>query len=52
LFDKMNKSLSTYIADSDISKINSGDTSVVVDDYFKEVFLKSKRIHKETEWFF
>lgn len=52
LFQKMNNSLSTYISDSDISRINSGDTTIVVDDYFMEVFKKSKRIYKETNGFF
>ena len=34
----LNKSLSTYLPNSDISKINRGDTTVVVDKYFREVF--------------
>lgn len=52
LFNGINNSLSTYIATSDISRINSGDTLVFVDDYFVEVFKKSKKIHKETDGFF
>ena len=52
LFFLMNKSLSTYIKDSDISKINSGDTTVIVDDLFVEVFQKSKRIYMETNGYF
>lgn len=52
LFFLMNKSLSTYIPTSDISKINKGDSTVVVDDLFLEVFKKSKRIYKETNGFF
>ena len=52
LFYLVNKSLSTYIPTSDISKINTGDTSVIVDERFKEVFLKSKRIHQETNGYF
>jgi len=32
LFFLVNKSLSTYIPASDISKINSGDSSIVVDE--------------------
>ena len=52
LFLLMNTSLSTYIPSSDISRINSGDTTVVVDDLFLEVFKKSKRIHKETNGYF
>jgi FAD:protein FMN transferase len=52
LFFLMNKSLSTYIPASDISKINKGDTTIVVDDLFLEVFKKSKKIHKETNGYF
>jgi thiamine biosynthesis lipoprotein len=49
LIHAMNKSLSTYIPNSDISKINKGDTTVVVDALFEEVFKKSAKIYKETE---
>ena len=52
LFYLMNKSLSTYIPTSDISRINKGDSTVIVDDLFLEVFKKSKRIHKETNGYF
>lgn len=52
LFYLVNKSVSTYIPTSDISKINGGDTTVVVDTIFTEVFKKSKRIFKETEGYF
>ncbi|MFQ3296359.1 MAG: thiamine biosynthesis lipoprotein [Polaribacter sp.] len=52
LFLKMNVSLSTYMATSDISRINKGDTTVVVDAYFVEVFKKSKKIFIETDGFF
>ncbi|QTD36686.1 FAD:protein FMN transferase [Polaribacter batillariae] len=52
LFRLVNKSVSTYIPTSDISKINKGDTTVIVDKYFKEIFKKSKRIYKETNGFF
>ncbi|MCF6222840.1 MAG: FAD:protein FMN transferase [Flavobacteriaceae bacterium] len=44
----VNKSLSTYIPNSDISKINKGDTTVVIDEMFQEVFKKSEKIYKET----
>jgi thiamine biosynthesis lipoprotein len=52
LFNLVNKSLSTYMPTSDISKINQGDTTVVVDDMFVEVFEKAKRIYKETDGYF
>ena len=48
LIEKVNKSTSTYIPSSDISKINKGDSTVIVDAYFKEVFNKSGRIYNET----
>ena len=52
LFYLINKSLSTYIPTSDISKINKGDTSIFVDAYFKEVFQKSKKVYNETNGIF
>jgi len=52
LFYAMNSSLSTYIPTSDISRINSGDHTVVVDALFEEVFEKSKQIHQETAGYF
>mgnify|MGYP001168282185 CR=1 FL=1 len=52
LFYLMNKSLSTYIPTSDISRINNGDSTVVVDDLFLEVFHKSKMIYEETNGYF
>ncbi len=52
LIHAVNRSLSTYLPESDISRINSGDGTVVVDEMFTEVFEKSKRIYKETEGIF
>ncbi|MDY0780916.1 FAD:protein FMN transferase [Tenacibaculum sp. IB213877] len=52
VFHLVNKSFSTYLPTSDISKINQNDTTVVVNHLFKEVFEKSKRIYKETEGYF
>ncbi|WP_378183035.1 FAD:protein FMN transferase [Aquimarina sp. SS2-1] len=48
----INNSMSTYQDDSDISKINRGDTTIVVDDHFKKVFRASKEIYKETQGVF
>jgi thiamine biosynthesis lipoprotein len=45
----VNKSTSTYIPNSDISKINKGDTTIVVDAIFEEVFKKSEKIFFETD---
>ena len=47
-----NNSLSTYIPNSDISRINNGDTSSEVDNNFIEVFNKSKKIYEQTNGFF
>jgi thiamine biosynthesis lipoprotein len=52
VFHLMNKSLSTYISTSDISKINAGDTTVVIDAYLEEVLQKSKRIYAATDGYF
>ena len=49
LIHAMNRSLSTYIPNSDISKINNGDTTVIVDELFKEVFQKSAVIYAQSE---
>lgn len=45
----INKSTSTYIPTSDISRINDGDTTVVVDAFFEEVYTKSAKIFEETD---
>jgi len=52
LFFEINKSTSTYITTSDISKINQGDTTIVVDHHFTSVFNASKEIFDTTEGFF
>jgi len=52
VFAVVNQSLSTYIPESDISRINNGDTTVVVDKMFQEVLDLSKSIHQETSGFF
>ncbi|WP_075342386.1 FAD:protein FMN transferase [Tenacibaculum agarivorans] len=52
IFEAFNNSLSTYIPNSIISKVNQNDSTVVVDDYFVEAFHKAKRIYKETDGYF
>jgi len=52
LFAAVNKSMSTYIPDSDISKINKGDSTLVVDEMFQEVFQLSKEIYEKTNGYF
>lgn len=48
LFYVINKSMSTYQTDSDISKVNRNE-DVVVDAHFVNVFNKSKEIYRYTE---
>ena len=48
VFQAVNQSMSTYLPDSDISRINNGDTTVVVDDMFREVLDESVRVFKAT----
>lgn len=48
----VNKSMSTYLPQSDISKINRGDTTVVVDDMFKEVWRISETVHTNSKGYF
>lgn len=48
IFRKINQALSTYVADSDISKINQGDTTVAVAMHFEKVFRAAKQIYQET----
>lgn len=52
VFDAINHSLSTYIPASDISKINQGDSTVVVDHMFQEVFELSHEVYGATEGYF
>ena len=52
LFYVLNKSLSTYLLQSDISKINRGDTTVVVDEHFRKVFEKATEVWEETDGYF
>lgn len=48
----VNRSLSTYIPDSDISKINQGDSTVVVDSIFREVYKLSAEVHRNSGGYF
>jgi thiamine biosynthesis lipoprotein len=51
LFYVINRSMSTYLANSDISKINRNET-LVVDEHFERVFQATKEIYKSTEGMF
>ena len=52
LFDVVNRSMSTYIEDSDISKINRGDSLLQVDEHFKVVFDKANLLWYKTQGYF
>jgi len=52
VFQVLNQSMSTYIPTSDISKINSGDSTIVVDEMFQEVFGISSRVHEVSKGYF
>lgn len=50
--EAVNRSVSTYIPTSDISKINKGDTTVVVDKIFKDVYVLSEKVHEQSSGYF
>lgn len=52
IFNFINASMSTYQNDSDISRINHGDTSIVVDEHFVKVFKASQKIYTESDGYF
>ncbi len=48
----VNRSVSTYMPQSDISRINKGDSTLVVDKIFQEVFLLSEEVFIASEGYF
>lgn len=52
IFERVNKSMSTYREGSDISQINRGDTLVRVDSLFRNVFKLSEKVYLESEGYF
>jgi len=48
VFQVLNNSMSTYIPASDISRINKGDSTVIVDQMFRDVFELSANIYEAT----
>ena len=52
ILEVIDRSISTYRSDSAISKINQGDTTVVVDEHFRKVFEASQQIWQESEGLF
>lgn len=52
VFYVFNRSVNTYMPESDISRINRGDSTVVVDHIFRNVFVLSEKVFKDTEGYF
>ena len=52
VFAVVNQSMSTYWPDSDITKINQGDSTLVVDAMFKEVFELSRGVYEKSNGYF
>lgn len=52
IFQVIDESMSTYLPTSMISRINKGDSTVVVDNHFKKVLEASKVIFKESDSLF
>jgi FAD:protein FMN transferase len=49
IFNRIDLSLSTYNPGSLISKINTNDTTVIIDEYFSDVFNKSIEVSEKTK---
>lgn len=52
IFAAMNASMSTYIPNSDISRINRGDSTVVIDSMFREVMAISAEVFERSGGYF
>jgi thiamine biosynthesis lipoprotein len=52
VLDDVNRSVNTYVEGSDISRINRGDSTVVVDKIFREVYLLSEEVYNASEGYF
>lgn len=52
IFHAVNRSVSTYLPQSDISKINAGDSTVAVDQIFEEVFKISEVVYQQSGGYF
>ena len=52
IFNLVNHSMSTYLPDSDISKVNRGDSLLQVDEHFKAVFDKANLLWYKTQGYF
>ena len=52
IFERVNNSMSTYRENSDISRLNRGDSTVVVDSLFQEVFILAEQVYRESSGYF
>lgn len=52
IFEAINQSMSTYRENSDISRINRGESGVKVDEMFEEVFSLSQKVNRESDGYF
>lgn len=52
IFEIINRSMSTYRENSDISRINRGDSLVKVDSMFQKVFSLSQKVYSESGGYF
>ena len=52
ILDVINSSMSTYILDSDISKINNGDSLLKVDEHFEKVYNTASLVWEKTNGYF
>lgn len=52
VIEVINNSVSTYIPNSLISKINKGDSTIVVDSIFKNVYLLSEKVYVQSNGYF
>jgi thiamine biosynthesis lipoprotein len=52
LLKAFDMSLSTYVDSSLISRVNRGDTSVIIDPLFERVYLEAKEVWKKTDGMF
>ena len=52
IINVINSSMSTYISDSDISKINKGDSLLKIDIHFEKVYNTASLVWKKTDGYF
>ena len=52
VIDLMNASMSTYLEDSAISKINRGDSLIQVDEHFEKVYAMASEVWEKTQGYF